>query len=67
MEDKLEQQKIEDMDKHIGTMFQTIPENAGLEEVSSEENMNKIVQALDQYKSQIKELEECTIPTTLQN
>jgi hypothetical protein len=30
-EKKLAQQKIEEMEKHIGVVFQTIPDNAGLE------------------------------------
>jgi hypothetical protein len=52
------------MEKHIGTVFQTIPDNAESEGVSSEEKMRKIAQALEQYKDQIKELEEHTVPTT---
>ena len=63
-EKQLVQQKVEEIEKHIGIVFQTILDNAGLEEVSSEENMKKIAQALEQYKSQIKELEECAVPTT---
>jgi hypothetical protein len=52
------------MEKHIGIMFQTILDNAGLEEVSLEEKMKKIAEALEQYKIQIKELEEHAVPTT---
>jgi len=52
------------MEKHIGIMFQTILDNAGLEEVSLEEKMKKIAEALEQYKIQIKELEERALPTT---
>jgi flagellar biosynthesis chaperone FliJ len=52
------------MEKHIGIVFQTILDNAGSEEVSSEEKMKKIAQDLEQYKSQIKELEEHAVPTT---
>jgi hypothetical protein len=63
-EKKLAQQKVEEMEKHIGAVFQTIPDNAGSEEVSSEEKMKKIAQALEQYKRQIKELEEHAVPTT---
>jgi hypothetical protein len=61
---KIVQQKLEEMEKHISTVFQTIPNNAESEGVSSEEKMRKIVQALEQYKDQIKELEECAVPTT---
>jgi hypothetical protein len=52
------------MEKYIGTVFQTILDNAELEQVSSEKNMRKIVQAMEKYKRQIKELEEHTVPTT---
>jgi peptidoglycan hydrolase CwlO-like protein len=55
---------IEEMEKHIGTMFQTIPDNAGAEEVSSQKNMKKLAQALEKYKNQIKDLEEHIVPTT---
>jgi hypothetical protein len=63
-EKKIVQQKVEEMEKHISEVFQTIPDNAESEEVSSEEKMRKIAQALEQYKSQIKELEERAVPTT---
>jgi hypothetical protein len=63
-EKNIVQQKVEEMEKHISEVFQTIPDNAGSEEVSSEEKMRKIAQALEQYKSQIKELEERAVPTT---
>jgi hypothetical protein len=42
------------MEKHIGAVFQTITDNAGSKEVSSEEKMKKIAQDLEQYKRQIK-------------
>jgi hypothetical protein len=63
-ENKLVEHKVEEMEKHIGTVFQTIPDNARLEEVSSKEKMKKIAQVLEQYKSQIKDLEERAVPTT---
>jgi hypothetical protein len=58
------QNKLEEMEKHISTVFQTIPSSAESKRVSSEQKMRKIVQALEQYKDQIKELEEHAIPTT---
>jgi peptidoglycan hydrolase CwlO-like protein len=58
------QQKVEYMEKDIGALFQTIPNNTGPEGVSPEDKMKKSSQELEKYKSQIKELEECAVPTT---
>ena len=52
------------MEKYIGVVFWAIPYNVDSEGVSIEEKMKKIAQALEQYKDQIKELEEHAVPTT---
>jgi hypothetical protein len=52
------------MEKYISTVFQTIPNNVESKGVSFEEKIRKIVQALEQYKDQIKVLEEHTVPNT---
>jgi chromosome segregation ATPase len=52
------QQKVEEMEQCISIVFHTIPTSAESEETSSQEKMRKIAQTLEQYKDQIKELEE---------
>jgi hypothetical protein len=49
-ERKIAQQKVEEMEKQISGVFQSIPDNVESEEASSEEKMRKIAQALTQYK-----------------
>jgi hypothetical protein len=50
------------MERQISGVFQAIPDITESEEASPEEKMRKISQALVQYKENIKELEEHTIP-----
>jgi len=57
-------QKVDEMENQIHVVFQSISDNAKSEGASLEENMRNIAQNLQQYKDQIKELEECAIPTT---
>jgi hypothetical protein len=42
-EKKIAQQKVEEMEKYIGAVFQTIPDNTYSKGVSTEEKMRKIV------------------------
>jgi hypothetical protein len=63
-EKKRVQQKLDEMENQIHVVFQAISDNAESEEASSEEKMRKIAQMLQQYKDQIKELEEHAVPTT---
>jgi predicted nuclease with TOPRIM domain len=63
-EKKRVQQKLYEMENQIQVVFQAISESAESEEASLEEKMRKIVQTLQQYKDQIKKLEERAIPTT---
>jgi hypothetical protein len=58
------QQEVDEMKNQIHIVFQAISDNAESEGASSEEKMIKIVQTLKQYKDQIKELEEKTVPST---
>jgi hypothetical protein len=46
-EKKITHQKVEDMEKYIGTIFRTILDNTESEGVSFEEKMRKITQALE--------------------
>jgi hypothetical protein len=46
-EKKIAQKKVEDMEKYIGAVFRTIPNNVESDEVSSEEKMRKLVQAFE--------------------
>jgi t-SNARE complex subunit (syntaxin) len=52
------QQKVDEMENQIHVVFQAISDNAESEGASLEEKMRKIAQNLQQYKDQIKELEE---------
>jgi flagellar biosynthesis chaperone FliJ len=52
------------MEKHINVVFQAISDNAESEGASSEEKIRKIMHAMENYKEQIKDLEERTIPIT---
>jgi predicted nucleic acid-binding Zn-ribbon protein len=52
------------MEKQINVVFQAISDNAKSEEASLEEKIRKITQDMEQYKEQIKELEEHAVPTT---
>jgi predicted nucleic acid-binding Zn-ribbon protein len=57
-------QKVVHMETQIDTFFQAISDETVLEETYSEEKITKIAQTLQQYKEQIKELEECIVPMT---
>jgi len=63
-ERKIEQQKLDEMEKHINVVFQAILDSTESEEESSEEKIRKITQTMEKYKEHIKELEEHAIPTT---
>jgi hypothetical protein len=52
------------MEKCISNVFHTILASAELEEAFFQEKMRKIAQTLEQYKDQIRELEEREVPTT---
>jgi uncharacterized protein (UPF0371 family) len=63
-EKNMVQQKVDEMENQIQAVFQAISDNEGVQEASSQEKMRKIVQTLQQYKEQIKELEERAVPMT---
>jgi hypothetical protein len=63
-EKKMVQYKVDEMENQIHTVFQAISNSEGIQGVSAQEKMQKIAQMMQHYKDHIKELEECTVPTT---
>jgi hypothetical protein len=61
---EIAQQKVDEMETQINTVFQAISDDTVSEEASSEEKITKIAQTLQQYKEKIKELEEHAVPMT---
>jgi hypothetical protein len=57
-------QKVDEMENQIQAVFQAISNSEGVHAASSQEKMRKIVQTLQHYKEQIKEMEEHAVPTT---
>jgi hypothetical protein len=57
-------QKVEEMEKQIHMLFQTIPESTSEEAGSSGEKLHRIEKTIQEYKEKIKELEEHVTPTT---
>jgi hypothetical protein len=52
------------LEEILEEVFQTIPESALAGEINAEEKLQKIVQAMDGYKQEIRELVEKMTPTT---
>jgi hypothetical protein len=63
-EKNMAQKKVDEMENQIHVVFKAIIDSVESEGASSEEKMRNIVHTLQQYKDQIKELEDLTIPTT---
>ena len=59
---EIAQQKVDEMETQINEFFEAISDDTTLEEAYSEEKITKIAQTLQQYKEQIKELEEHAVP-----
>jgi hypothetical protein len=55
------QEKLEQI---LEEVFQTIPDNALAEELSTEEKIQKIMQAIEGYRQEILDLVEKVIPST---
>jgi peptidoglycan hydrolase CwlO-like protein len=55
---------VEEMEHQIHMLFQKIPKNTNEEARSSKEKLHRIEQTIQEYKENIKELEECVTPTT---
>jgi predicted nucleic acid-binding Zn-ribbon protein len=52
------------LEERLEEVFQKIPESALAGEISVEEKLQKIMQAMDGYKQEIRELVEKITPTT---
>jgi oligoendopeptidase F len=59
-----EKQRMEKIEQRLEEVFKTIPDNAQAEELSTEEKIQKIVQAMESYRQEITDLEEKVIPST---
>jgi hypothetical protein len=59
-----EKQCTEKLEQRLEEVFQTIPDNALAEELSTEEKIQKIAQAMEGYRQEIIDLAEKVIPST---